>query len=80
MAAQLICNQWVAGSTPVTSSKKDPTIYRQNDDVYRGIFAFVCVVKCPESATKVRQIQEKPVLCDSVRPCSVCLALYHTAV
>ena len=22
MAAQLICNQWVAGSTPVTSSKK----------------------------------------------------------
>ena len=24
MAAQLICNQWVAGSTPVTSSKKRP--------------------------------------------------------
>ena len=23
MAAQLICNQWVAGSTPVTSSKDD---------------------------------------------------------
>ena len=23
MAAQLICNQWVAGSTPVTSSKKN---------------------------------------------------------
>ena len=28
----------------------------------------------------MRQIQEKPVLCDSVRPCSVCPALYHTAV
>ena len=28
MAAQLICNQWVAGSTPVTSSKKNPAIYR----------------------------------------------------
>ena len=51
MAAQLICNQWVAGSTPVTSSKKNPAIYRQNDGVYRGIFAFICVAKCPESAT-----------------------------
>ena len=51
MAAQLICNQWVAGSTPVTSSKKNPAIYRQNGGVYRGIFAFLCVVKCQESAT-----------------------------
>ena len=56
MAAQLICNQWVAGSTPVTSSKKDPAIYRQNGGVYRGIFAFLCVVKRPESAT-ARQVR-----------------------
>ena len=51
MAAQLICNQWVAGSTPVTSSKKNPAIYRQNGGVYRGIFAFLCAAKRPESAT-----------------------------
>ena len=50
MAAQLICNQWVAGSTPVTSSKKNPTIYRQNGGVYRGIFAFVCVANLSECA------------------------------
>ena len=40
--------------------------------MYRGIFAFIYTEKCPESATEVRQIQEKLVLCDSVRPCSVC--------
>ena len=56
-----ICNQWVAGSTPVTSSKKDPAIYRQNGGVYRGIFAFLCVVKRPESATKVRQIPQNSI-------------------
>ena len=56
MAAQLICNQWVAGSTPVTSSKKNPAIYRQNNGVYRGIFAFIYTEKCPESATEVRQL------------------------
>ena len=28
MAAQLICNQWVAGSTPVTSSRQGPTARR----------------------------------------------------
>ena len=50
MAAQLICNQWVAGSTPVTSSKKNPAIYRQNGGMYRGIFAFVCVVNLSECA------------------------------
>ena len=50
MAAQLICNQWVAGSTPVTSSKKDPAIYRQNGGVYRGIFAFLCVANPSECA------------------------------
>ena len=50
MAAQLICNQWVAGSTPVTSSKKNPAIYRQNGGVYRGIFAFVCVANPSECA------------------------------
>ncbi len=41
----------VARSTPVTSSKKNPAIYRQNGGVYRGIFAFLCVVKRPESVT-----------------------------
>ena len=50
MAAQLICNQWVAGSTPVTSSKRNPTIYRQNSGVYRGIFAFMCVANLSECA------------------------------
>ena len=37
--------------------------------MYRGIFAFICVVKCPESATKVRQIPQNSIKCDSVRPC-----------
>ena len=44
------CNQWVAGSTPVTSSKKDPAIYRQNGGVYRGVFAFMCVANPSECA------------------------------
>ena len=39
MAAQLICNQWVAGSTPVTSSKKSYDIPLKSG-VYRGAFAF----------------------------------------
>ena len=51
MAAQLICNQWVAGSTPVTSSKKNPAIYRYNSGVYRGIFALSQCRYCPECAT-----------------------------
>ena len=38
MAAQLICNQWVAGSTPVTSSKKP-----QNGKRF-GVFC--CYRKC----------------------------------
>ena len=50
MAAQLICNQWVAGSTPVTSSKRNPAIYRQNGSVYRGIFTFICVANPSECA------------------------------
>mgnify|MGYP000286810166 CR=1 FL=1 len=32
--------------------------------------------KCDKNATNSR----KTCLCDSVRPCSVCFALYHTAV
>nr|DAI87859.1 MAG TPA: hypothetical protein [Caudoviricetes sp.]DAL89196.1 MAG TPA: hypothetical protein [Caudoviricetes sp.] len=28
LVIRLFCNQWVAGSTPVTSSKKNPAIYR----------------------------------------------------
>lgn len=36
MAAQLICNQWVAGSTPVTSSKKN----RLDSLESRRFFAF----------------------------------------
>ena len=39
MAAQLICNQWVAGSTPVTSSKKSYDIPLKRG-VCRGAFAF----------------------------------------
>ena len=39
MAAQLICNQWVAGSTPVTSSKKSYDIPLKSG-VCRGAFAF----------------------------------------
>lgn len=38
MAAQLICNQWVAGSTPVTSSKKSYDIPLKSG-VCRGAFA-----------------------------------------
>jgi hypothetical protein len=51
MAAQLICNQWVAGSTPVTSSKKNPAIYRQNYGIYRGVFAFICAANLSECAS-----------------------------
>ena len=40
MAAQLICNQWVAGSTPVTSSKKSYDIPLKSG-VCRGAFAFM---------------------------------------
>ena len=39
MAAQLICNQSVAGSTPVTSSKKSYDIPLKSG-VCRGAFAF----------------------------------------
>ena len=39
MAAQLICNQWVAGSTPVTSSKKSYDIPLKSG-VCRGALAF----------------------------------------
>ena len=37
MAAQLICNQWVAGSTPVTSSKKS----RLDSLKSRRLFLFI---------------------------------------
>ena len=53
MAAQLICNQWVAGSTPVTSSKKNPTICRYNCGVYRGIFALSQCRYYPECGRNV---------------------------
>ena len=35
MAAQLICNQWVAGSTPVTSSKN-----KRTDDTFNSPVRF----------------------------------------
>ena len=46
MAAQLICNQWVAGSTPVTSSKKSYDIPRKSG-VCRGAFAFMSPTASP---------------------------------
>ena len=46
MAAQLICNQWVAGSTPVTSSKKSYDIPLKSG-VCRGAFAFVSPTASP---------------------------------
>ena len=46
MAAQLICNQWVAGSTPVTSSKKSYDIPLKSG-VCRGTFAFMSPTASP---------------------------------
>ena len=46
MAAQLICNQWVAGSTPVTSSKKSYDIPLKSG-VCRGAFAFMSPTASP---------------------------------
>ena len=43
MAAQLICNQWVAGSTPVTSSIQNPWIHLDP-----GIF--LCRTQAPSCA------------------------------
>ena len=71
MAAQLICNQWVAGSTPVTSSKKNPAIYRQDGGVYRGIFAFICVTDLSECALFV------PYGSKNALSCSLQSALYR---
>ena len=47
MAAQLICNQWVAGSTPVTSSREGPATARLwGFFLYRkGLAAFPVVFK-----------------------------------
>ena len=46
MAAQLICNQWVAGSTPVTSSKKSYDTPLKSG-VCRGAFAFMSPTASP---------------------------------
>ena len=46
MAAQLICNQWVAGSTPVTSSKKSYDIPLKSG-VCRRAFAFMSPTASP---------------------------------
>ena len=46
MAAQLICNQWVAGSTPVTSSKKSYDIPLKSG-VCRGAFTFMSPTASP---------------------------------
>ena len=42
MAAQLICNQWVAGSTPVTSSKNKRT-NDENKPSVRFSFCLKCL-------------------------------------
>ena len=63
MAAQLICNQWVAGSTPVTSSKKNPAICRYNGGVYRGIFAFICAANLSECALFVPYCSKNALSC-----------------
>ena len=52
MAAQLICNQWVAGSTPVTSSKK---ILRYTARMAACIVGFLLFYAL-QNARKVRQI------------------------
>ena len=75
MAAQLICNQWVAGSTPVTSSKK---ILRYIVKTTACIVGFLLLYVL-QNARKVRQIQEKPVLSNCVRLCSVCSACIRCA-
>jgi hypothetical protein len=43
MAAQLICNQWVAGSTPVTSSKN-----KRTNDENKSFVRFSFCLKCLE--------------------------------
>ena len=80
MAAQLICNQWVAGSTPVTSSKKNPAIYRENGGAYRGIFALSQCGYCPECGRNVGQSSKNGLLWDWLHTDSICPCLYHTAV
>ena len=45
MAAQLICNQWVAGSTPVTSSKN-----KRTDDENKSPVRFLFAEKASETA------------------------------
>ena len=52
MAAQLICNQWVAGSTPVTSSKK---ILRYTVIIVACIVGFL-LYHSAAIARKVRQL------------------------
>ena len=42
MAAQLICNQWVAGSTPVTSSKN-----KRTNDKKQIVRAFLFLLEMP---------------------------------
>ena len=56
MAAQLICNQWVAGSTPVTSSKK------KSCDIplkQRRVSWDFCFCMRMQNARKVRQKCDK---------------------
>ena len=75
MAAQLICNQWVAGSTPVTSSKK---VLRYTVKITACIVGFL-LYHSADIARNVRQIQEKTVLSNCVRLCSVCSACIRCA-
>ena len=55
MAAQLICNQWVAGSTPVTSSKKS----LRNVDFWAA-FAFVLLLSAQKSKNSAKDVDKLP--------------------
>ena len=70
----LFPRQWVlweqeaASSSLATPTTRKATIQRRKWQLYRG---FICCINARnrlESATKMRQIQKRPVLCDSVRP------------
>nr|DAY56977.1 MAG TPA: hypothetical protein [Caudoviricetes sp.] len=51
----MICNQWVAGSTPVTSSKKP----LRNVDFWAA-FAFVFLLSAQKSKNSAKDVDKLP--------------------
>ena len=76
MAAQLICNQWVAGSTPVTSSKK---ILRYTVEMAVRIVGFLLYL-CKKTSRKVPCFcliaQKMPCRVPYRVPCAGCSAAW----